>query len=276
MIEPEPDGVSLESEESAGSDLGRRHLLGELGFGVSRVGDELHGSTSIIPEMCVPGTAHLRTSILATWADMLTGILAVDAFAPRVPVTLELDVQLFHPAPGEGTVRGVGRVVKAGRSVFVATAEFVVDGHGPIGFGAASFMTAHGMTMTISPSTIERPAPAGPGLTVPFAERAGCVRQSPGVAVFTKSDETLNASGTVNGGLIALGVEEAALSLSPGATLSSLALRYLQPVRFGPVVAEAEVRDGLGRVEVRDAGNESRLCVMASSRTFAGPGRRAG
>ena len=78
----------------------------------------------------------------------------------------------------------------------------------------------------------------------------------------------LNASNTINGGLIALAVEEALLSLSPGATLSSLALRYLQPARVGPVVAEAEVRQGLGQVEVRDAGNENRLCVVATSRTF--------
>ncbi|MGH8994718.1 MAG: hotdog domain-containing protein [Acidimicrobiales bacterium] len=244
-------------------------MLQELGFGVTRVGDELHGSASIVPEMFVPGTAHLRTSILATWADMLTGILAVDAFAPRVPVTLELDVHLFRPAPGKGTIRGVGRVVKSGRSVFVAAAEFAVDDGEPVAFGAASFMTAPGMTMTIVGSTsVDRIAPPGPRLTLPFADRAGCERRAPGQAVFPRSEEALNASNTVNGGLIALGVEEAALSLSPGATLSSLALRYLQPVRFGPVVAEAEVQDGLGRIEVRDAGNESRLCVVASSRTF--------
>jgi hypothetical protein len=42
----------------------------------------------------VPGTSRLRTSILATWADNLAGLLAVYAMAPRVPVTLDLDV---HP-----------------------------------------------------------------------------------------------------------------------------------------------------------------------------------
>ena len=53
-----------------------------------------------------------------------------------------------------------------------------------------------------------------------------------------------------------MAAEEAALSLAPGATLASLDLRYLQPVRVGPAVAQADVRDGLGRVEVHDAGNE--------------------
>jgi acyl-coenzyme A thioesterase PaaI-like protein len=54
----------------------------------------------------------------------------------------------------------------------------------------------------------------------------------------------------------------------PGESLASLDLRYLQPARVGPVVATAEVRHGLGRVEVRDEGNENRLCVAATTRTF--------
>jgi acyl dehydratase len=89
------------------------------------------------------------------------------------------------------------------------------------------------------------------------------------VAVLPRSDDGLNASGTVNGGLIALVVEEAALSLTPGATLSSMALRYLRPVRIGPAVATADVRAGLGRVEVRDAGGDDRPVVTATTRTSA-------
>jgi acyl-coenzyme A thioesterase PaaI-like protein len=263
------DGVPGASGSPGEPDSERRHVLQELGFSVNRVGDELHGSSSIVPEMFVPGTNHLRTSILAAWADTLTGLLAVDAFAPRVPVTLELDVHLFRPAPGGGTIRGVGRVVKSGRSVFVGAVDFEVDHVGPIGFAAASFMVTPDRTLTITRQTsVDRVLQPSPRMTLPFADRAGCERRAPGQAVFPRSEEALNASNTVNGGLIALGVEEAALSLTPGATLSSLALRYLQPVRFGPVVAEAEVRDGLARIEVRDAGNESRLCVVASSRIF--------
>ncbi len=121
------------------------------------------------------------------------------------------------------------------------------------------------------PITVDRAAAVAPrrtGLTVPFAERAGCAVRTPGVAVLGHSEESLNASHTLNGGLIALACEEAALSLSPGSTLASLDLRYLQPVRVGPAVAEAEVRHGLGRIEVHDAGNENRLCVVATGRTF--------
>jgi acyl-coenzyme A thioesterase PaaI-like protein len=247
----------------------RRHILQELGFSVRRAGEELHGSASLVPEMSVPGTTQLRASILASWADVLTGMLAVDVMTPRVPVTLELDVQLFRPPPGAGTVVGIGRVVKTGRTVFVGTADFATADGEPIGFGAASFVAVpdERVVMTM-PTSVDRIVPPGRRLEVPFAERAGCERREPGVAVLPHSDESRNASNTLNGGLIALAVEEAALSLTPGATLASLALRYLQPARVGPVVAQAEVRDGVGRIEVRDLGNDDRLCVLASSRVF--------
>jgi acyl-coenzyme A thioesterase PaaI-like protein len=246
-----------------------RHMLHDLGWGVVRTGDELHGSAPVFDEMCVPGTGHLRTSILAIWADVLAGLLAFDAVRPRVPVTLELDVNLYQPAPGSGTVHGIGRIVKSGRSVFVASVDFLDDAGTPFGFSAASFMAAPDERLRISAETsVDQIVPDGTRLKVPFAERAGCERREPGVAVLPYSDEALNASNTINGGLIALTAEEAALSLSPGTTLSSLGLRYLQPARIGPVVAEATVRDGLGQVEVRDAGNDNRLCVMATSRTF--------
>jgi acyl-coenzyme A thioesterase PaaI-like protein len=185
-------------------------------------------------------------------------------------VTLELDVHLYRPPPGSGIVRGECRAVKSGRSVFVAGVEFVTGEGDPIGFAAASFMSAPDERLTISIPAADPEAPAAaPGrLTVPFAERAGCERVAPGVATLSHAEDVLNASNTINGGLIALAVEEAVLSLTPGTSLASLAMRYLQPARVGPVVAEAQVHDGLARVEVRDAGNDNRLCVIATCRLF--------
>jgi hypothetical protein len=45
-------------------------------------------------------------------------------------------------------------------------------------------------------------------------------------------------------------------------------MRYVRPVRVGPALAEAEVRDGLGNVVVRDAGRDGRLAVIATTRAF--------
>ena len=245
------------------------HVLQALGWGVKRAGDELHGSGQVVPEMHVPGTTHLRTSILVAWADTVAGLLAADVIGPKVPVTLELDVHLSAPAPASGTIRGIGRAVKSGRSVFVATVDFSDEDGEPFAFAAGSFMAARDPTVRLPPRlSVDLIVPAGTRLRTPFAEHAGSRRIQPGVASLTRSEGTLNSSNTINGGLIALAAEEAALSLSPGASLSSLGLRYLQPARVGPVVARAQLRHGLSRVEVRDAGNGERLCVLATGRVF--------
>ena len=261
--------TTVEGEEAAPA---RRHVLQELGWDVQPPGDEdgrMTGAAVVLPEMYAPGTEHLRTSILAAWADVVAGYLAVQTVGPRVPVTLELDVHLYRPAPGSGEVRGEGKVIKSGRSVFVAGVDFLDETGEQFGFAAASFMASPDESLRIAPLGARSPLGTGERLTVPFAERAGCERRSPGVAALGHSDEVLNASNTINGGLIALAAEEAVLSLSPpGESLASLDLRYLQPARVGPVVATAEVRHGLGRVEVRDEGNENRLCVAATTRTF--------
>jgi len=245
-----------------------RHILRELGFVTERQGEALVGRATVTGPLLVPGTAHLRTSILATWADTMGGLLAIGSFAPRVPVTLELDVNLFRPAPGSGTVRGVASVAKAGRTVFVFEAEFADDG-GPFAVAAGSFMASPDPGVKM-PTRLPAAAPASQLLSVPLAERVGCERRAPGEAVLPRSEDGLNSSNTVNGGLIALAAEEAALSLSPGTTLSALALRYLQPVRSGPAVATAVVRQGLGQVRIRDAGADDRLAVLVTTRTFAG------
>lgn len=252
-----------------GDPFQRRHVLRDLGWAVRRSGGELHGWAPVVPEMHAPGTAHLRTSILATWADTLSGLLAADRVAPRVPVTLDLDLHLYRPAPADGVVHGIGRVVKSGRSVFVAGVDFADDHGEPIGFGACSFVPAPDTTLRMPERTSVDLVLAGDRrLTVPFAERAGCERRSPGTAALVSSDESLNASNTVNGGLLALVAEEAMLSLAPGSTLSSLSLRYLQPIRVGPVSAEAELHDALGRMFVRDAAADHRLCVLGTGRLF--------
>lgn len=248
------------------------HILVELGFSVARSGEEVRGTAQVVPEMWAPGTTSLRTSILATWVDHVAGLAAIGVLAPRVPVTLELDVHVYEQAPADGTVHAVARLVKAGRSVVVSGVDITDEDGNPVAIGAASFMVAPDPGVELpSDLSLDRPADPRHRLRVPFAERAGCRRRGPGVAVLPRSLDGLNAAGTVNGGLIALAVEEAALSLTPGATLSSLALRYLRPVRTGPAVATAEVRAGLGRVDVRDAGGDDRPAVTATTRAV-GPG----
>jgi acyl-coenzyme A thioesterase PaaI-like protein len=243
------------------------HILMELGFDVERVGEDMHGRAVVTPEMLVPGTGTLRTSILAAWADTATGLRALDAIRPRVVVTQQLDVHLFDSPPAGAEVHAVARAVKTGRSVVVVVVDFLADGE-EVGVGTAAFMPAPDPTLLMPDDMMIGRKSAGPTLSVPIAERARVQRIGAGVAVVPNEHDSRNASNTLNGGLLALVVEEAALSLTPGECLNSLAMHYLQPVRVGPAIATAEVRAGLGRVEVRDAGHEDRLAVVATTRTF--------
>lgn len=229
----------------------------------------MRGEGEVTPFMHVPGTEHLRLSVLATWCDVVGGLLALGAMRPRVPVTLSLDVNLYRPAPSSGLVRATGHVVKAGRSVFVASVSFTGESGEEFGFGDLSFMAAPDMTLSV-PETTSIDLPPHPiRLSVPLGQRAGLAVRSPGVASLPRSEDGLNASNTVNGGLVALCAEEAVLSLAPGATLSSLALRYVGPVRTGPATAVASLRNGLARVTVHDAGRKDRLATVATARTFS-------
>jgi len=147
--------------------------------------------------------------------------------------------------------------------------DFADDEGDVFAFGSASFMAVPDPTMRLPDDlSLDLPPPLQT-LSVPLAERAGCRRVEPGVVVLERSPDGLNSSNTVNGGLIALAVEEAAVSQSPGHTLSVLDVRYLQPVRLGPVTAAARTRRGLCRVEVHDHGSQDRLAATATARLFA-------
>ena len=61
----------------------------ELGFGVAAVGEEMHGSGHVAPEMWVPGTNALRMSILASWVDVAAGHIAIDLFERAAVITKE-------------------------------------------------------------------------------------------------------------------------------------------------------------------------------------------
>lgn len=249
------------------------HIVSELGFHIVAEGDGLRGRADVLPQMYVPGTDVLRTSILATWTDLICGLPVVDVFLPRVPTTLSLDVQVLEQQSAPAEVIGHSRMVKVGRSVVVVHVDFT-DGQGQrIAIGSASFMAVPDPTVLMPHE--HRDIAARPisttRLAVPFAERAGCRREAPGVAVLSRQEDGLNSAKTVNGGLIALAIEEAVLSSnlaeSPR-TLASMAMHYLRPVRRGPAVATAEVTGAVGVVEVRDAGGEHRLAVHAVTRLF--------
>lgn len=245
------------------------HVLADLGLVIVAAGDDLHGTADVVATMWSPGTNSLRASVLIAWADTVLGLLAVRALAPRVPVTLEIDVHLFRAISGTPTVRSIGRVTKAGSSVHVSSIDFFDDA-GRVGFGHSMFMAAPDprLTMPTGSWALDRFRAVRGTLTVPLVERVGCERTGPGSAVLPWSPGVQNSSKTLNGGLLAIPVEEAALSaVDTPTTITSLQMRFLRPVRTG-AVANAVVHDGLGEVEVHDA-ESGALAVLATTR-FAG------
>jgi acyl-coenzyme A thioesterase PaaI-like protein len=242
-------------------------VMTELGLIAEVVGDDIHGRARIAAPMLVPDTDCLRTSVLAAWTDTLIGFLSVAAVAPRVPVTLDLSVDLHRLPRAVTEVTGLARVLKAGKSVLTAEVDFRADGE-PIGVAMAAFVVEpKGVLRLPSPQEVVAAYSARVSvMTAPYAERADCRRERPGVAWLPMSPETLNATGTMNGGLIALAVEEAVLSAAPGTALSALTLRYLRPGRIGPFVATADLRGDLATVEVRDTGSDNRVVIVATAR----------
>jgi acyl-coenzyme A thioesterase PaaI-like protein len=256
---------------SEGNDLRRLgrpgSLIAEIGMLAELVGDEIRGRAPVVPEMLVPGTDCLRMSLLAAWADTLIGFQSIAAVAPRVPVTLDLSVDLHRLPRGVNEVTTRTRVLKAGSSMVTAELDFQADGE-PIGLAMAAFTVGPHVSRTLPPvdTLVTYYSSAVSLLEQPYAERAGCIRTAPGVAELAMAPDKVNAAGTMNGGLIALAVEEAALSTAPDAALRSLTMRYLRSGRIGPFVATAERTGDLARIDVRDAGNDNRVVIAAIGR----------
>jgi acyl-coenzyme A thioesterase PaaI-like protein len=257
-------------------------IFREFGLVLEAEGDDLIGRADVVPNMLVPGSDVLRLSVLAVWADTIIGLLAMQAIAPRVPTTLELDVHAFAPIRQCKSVSMRARLTRSGKSVLVFTVDFSDESGRPLGFGTSMFMALPDPNISIPPGNwaLKRFARSSGELRQPLAERVRCERQAPGVASLPWSPDTQNTARAINGGILAIAIEEAALSLAtpqaaspdtPPAngvqTLSSLVIRYLRSVRTGPAIASATASEGLGQVEVIDASNDA-LCVAATIRLF--------
>lgn len=245
----------------------RTSFIAELGY---RLGDELSiAHATVVPELCVPETDVVLTSVLLTWADILAGPLATQSTMPRVCMTNDLTVRLLARPP-VGGVDLRAAVLKSGRTTTFTESWLCAAG------ADDPFAVAHG-TFVASPrpqdvidlemllgSRGSRP------LTAPLPERLGVRVVAPGIAEIDRRDELLNPADTLQGGVVALVAEMAALSIADGGAVArELDVRYLKATRVGPALATARVlRDdgpagNVVEVRVVDAGNDSRLSAVA-------------
>jgi len=247
----------------------RNSAIDELGLAMEAVGDELHGWADVRPTMWAPGTEMVRASVAMTWADSLLGLHALKALEPRLTVTLELDVHLFDDVAGIDRLHARSRLVKAGQAVIFTTLDFLADDGRLVGFGSGSFMAIPDpkwLSPPLEEILVRFGTPRGT-LTEPLAGRVGCERTEPGTVVLPCTPAVYNASRAINGGMMAVAVEEAALSADPEARwIESMHMRYLRSIRVGPAVARADVHYGTGRVEVIDASTD-KVAAIATTRS---------
>lgn len=244
-----------------------RHIVMELGLGFSVDGGVATGRADVFAELCVPGATALRTSVLATWADIVTGTLALNLTASRPALTLDLDVHVIEPAEIGDTISLKARTVKAGRTVVVCETRFRNETSGALtAVCHTSFVTSPNPDHVFSHRTLAG-LPEGPfQLPVPLAERVGGVIVAPGTVEVPHRADGLNAGGAIQGGLVALAAEEAATSSVQGPTVvTSLGIRYLRPFSVGPARAVADRHGEICLVHLTDAGT-GKLGAVATAR----------
>lgn len=241
-------------------------FVNELALHSASDGDAILGRGEVLPEMCVPGTDVLRTSILATWADVVAGWIAGRAIDPRIPLTLDLEVQLEGQARAGTIVAAEASAVKVGRTVVVLETRFRdAESGAPVGLALVSFIASPDPAH-VFPEGFPPPTNMEGRLTTPFAERVGCSVVEPGTVEVPHRRDGLNASGAIQGGIVALAAEEAASSLVPEpVVLHAFNVRYLRPFTVGPARAVADGTIDFAVVRLTDIGT-GRLGAIATAR----------
>ncbi len=243
-------------------------FIADIGFLHRGAGDGVVGELDVDPFLCIPGTSVVRPSVLATVADVLTGVLASTITKPRVALTADLTV---HTLAGVNTDRltMAGRLLKAGGTLVIGEVWFATAGRErPVALTEVSFIASPRPQDVIPLPVVDRDFNDG-RFDRPVAEALGARVVTPGVVEMDRDPYVLQPAGTIQGGAVALVAELAAESLS-GRGVADLQIRYLSAVRAGPARSSAHpLTADVVRVEVRDAGNHDRLTAVAVARLGA-------
>jgi len=224
--------------------------------------------------------------VLAAAVDMVGSLFAREIAGSDGLFTTDLSVRApARPAPKRIVARG--ELLRAGRSAIASETLLEADG-APFACGQTSFRrvprpdrseTPEDLARRVMPEVIDRLP-----LDRPLAVEAGIVvaDASRGRVELPLREALLTPGGVMQGALVALVVEEAALALAGQAdacayVVTELDLRYLAGAREGPIVSSAvwvaDRESAMVRVALRDAGNENRLTTAALARVAraAGP-----
>ena len=241
------------------------NIITELGLRLDPREGGSYGEAEVRPETCLPATSVVRASVLATWADVITGLLAA-LVSPRIPLTADLEVQVQNRAEVGTTLAVEAEAVKMGRTLSLFEARFFdAESRRPVAFSYVSFVNSPDPAHVFAPGAASYPFPQR-RLAIPLADRVQSRTLEPGTIEMPRLLDGLNATGAIQGGLVAFAAEQAALSLVDAPTyVDSLTIRYLRPFMTGPARAVATGAGGAVDVRLTDAGT-GKLAAVATVR----------
>lgn len=234
-----------------------QHLLRDLGIAGRHQPDLAVNTIAVTPGLS--GADGVRLGVLATLLDVTGAPIALAGVRPDWIATSDLRIHRLRPCHGT-QLRAETRPLRVGsRSVVVEAALFVDSETAPCATGRMAFARIPGSSTaaTIDPAPDSRPVTfameGGNPLVDSIVNTCGMVLVGPGQLRFEKSDYVINSFGTVNGGVLTLAAEVAAVSAAGGGDALDLAIHYLEQIGDGPVAVTAEV--------MRDEGSH-RLCAV--------------
>jgi len=262
-----------------------RHLLRDLRVVFDQVDGGRTMTVELVPEILTDRGA-LDAGIAAILVDIQSGGAALDQLAPDWIVTSDMTLHMLHPV-GVGTLGGRTRVLRAGRnSVVLETSLWQPAKESPAVVAQVGF-TRIGRregTPRVEPDAPARTTFALPGscLTAPVYDVLGLRALEPakGEFEFDVADYQRNSVGALQGGVVVALATKSAEALARahlGAPVvtTDLTAHYLALGKNGPIRSEATVLRASGdelvaRIELRDRGQDDRLCtvVTASARPF--------
>jgi acyl-coenzyme A thioesterase PaaI-like protein len=249
-------------------------------YGITRTPGDLGLSIEPYPEVCENGA--LRATVVASAIDLVGGFHTRAAAGTDATFTSDLSLRIPSPSiPPRIDVEG--ELLRSGRRLVTTGVTLEAEGR-TYAYGTTTFariprppedapdLESLSTPLVIARNPLDRPLDQEVGIAP--------LPATPGTLALPLRPALLNPEGVMQGALVALVVECAALSLAREATdrahvVCDLDLRYLAAAAEGPVESRA---DWIGspdantiRVELRDAGRDHRLTTLALVRVADAP-----
>lgn len=257
------------------------HLLRDLNVVFERKRDRRELAIELVPEMLTEHGA-LDVGVAAVLVDIQGGGAALEHVQPDWMVTSDMTLHMARPVR-RGTLVGRSRVLRAGKHNVVLEVELCADEDpSPAVLGQLGFTRIARRDDTPHPGPAEPPsrttfALPGSGFDAPFYDSLGLrtLDAATGRLELELVDYQRNSVGAMQGGVVvalATKAAEAVVRSVLGVPLVTrdLTARYLALARVGPLRSEAVIvrADGdsaVVRVELRDAGQDDRLCTLVTA-----------